>query len=267
MSEIVKSDIQSAIDAGRELGVKVEFVNGTPTIIAPEAWETTFFEDLREIPLRVEETVKHTTVASFLEYCREFSTPSSAIFLDTSANTFTAVLDYHGVYPGWCKHKATYSLKPTKEWTAWTANDKKTMSQEEFGRFIEDNLVEITQPPSGKMLEVALSLQAKTKVDFSRAVRLDNGETQFQYVENIEGKAGINGAMKIPDLFTIGLVLYEGGDAYQVDARFRYRIREGGLTLWYELVRPHKTVEANIADTRKAVEEGMGQGGFYVAAR
>lgn len=269
MSEIVKSDIQAAIDAGRELATKPILVNGTPVIVAPDGFRIVELPGLRESPQHIEENVRHTTAASFVAYYNRYCGGSSAVFLDTSTNTFTAVIDCHepSWSPRWCKHKATYSLKPTPEWSQWKGNDKKTMTQEEFGRFIEDNLVEIVNPPNGEMLEIALSLQAKTQVDFSRATRLDNGQTQLTYAETIDGKAGANGAMKIPDLFSIGLVLFEGGEAYQLDARFRYRIREGNLTLWYELVRPHKTVDANVADTTKLIQGGMDAGSFFVAAR
>jgi uncharacterized protein YfdQ (DUF2303 family) len=37
--------------------------------------------------------------------------------------------------------------------------------------------------------------------------------------------------------------VFWGGDAYQVEARLKYRLREGKLTFWYELTRPDKTLE------------------------
>ena len=42
--------------------------------------------------------------------------------------------------------------------------------------------------------------------------------------------------------------IYFNGAAYRIDARLKYRIREGKLTLWYELIRPEKIIE----DARKA---------------
>lgn len=249
------SDIQAAINAGRELALKIEDINGTPVVLVPEDHRVVEFERLRDRPLRTEQTVKHSNANSFIEYYKKFWNTNTAVFLDTENNIFTAVFDYHHPSsPNWCFHKSSFQLKSTPEWQNWRGSNNKKMTQEEFGLFIEDNLVEIVNPPNGEMLEIALSLQAKTTVDFSKATRLDNGQVQFTYSENIDGKAGANGALKIPDLFTIGLRLYEGGDPYQMDARFRYRIKEGDLTLWYELVRPHKVVEANVRDTTALIE-------------
>lgn len=266
MSGTAKSDVQAAIDAGRELAIKPEMIGGTPVIFAPEGFGVHELTGLRDYPRHIEETVRHTTAASFVAYYNRYAGGGSAIFLDTSSAAFTAVLDYHNGGPDWCLHKSVYAMEPTHEWEQWKANDKKVFLQEEFGRFIENNLVEIVNPPNGEMLEVALSLQAKSNVDFSKATRLDNGQTQFQYVETIEGKAGLQGQLKVPDLFSIGLKLFEGGEAYQMDARFRYRIKDGNLSLWYELVRPHKTLEANVADTRAHIESNMAAGSFYCAA-
>ena len=50
--------------------------------------------------------------------------------------------------------------------------------------------------------------------------------------------------MQMFDRFSIGLPVFWNGDAYQCDARLRYRVREGKLTLWYELIRQDKVLEA-----------------------
>lgn len=41
----------------------------------------------------------------------------------------------------------------------------------------------------------------------------------------------------------IGVPVFWNGDAYRVDARLRYRVREGLLTFWYELIRRDKVLE------------------------
>lgn len=266
--ETNKSDIQAALDAGKELAIRLEYTNdGTPYAFVPSDNKLEKFPELRAHPSRIIAKTKHSTAESFLAYYKEFSLDSSVIFLDTNNNQFTAIIDYHIEHgqADWCDHYAIFSLKKTPEWSAWEANNKKLFTQEEFGRFIEDNLIEIVDPPNGVMLEVALSLQAKTKVDFSRSIRLENGQTQLHYLETIEGNAGLNGSLKIPELFSIGLQLFEGGTPYQIEARFRYRIKEGKLTLWYELVRPHKTIEANVLDTKTRIINEMAKGRFFEA--
>ena len=50
--------------------------------------------------------------------------------------------------------------------------------------------------------------------------------------------------MKMFDRFSIGLPVFWGGEAYRVDARLRYRVREGKLTFAYSLIREDKVLEA-----------------------
>ena len=69
----------------------------------------------------------------------------------------------------------------------------------------------------------------------------------------------MNGTMSIPEQFTIGVPVFENGDKWQVDVRFRYRIEEGGrLTMWLELVRPHKTIETAVKELRQQIGEKTG---------
>lgn len=257
--EIGKSDIQAAIDAGIKIGNSGTYeVSGTPMAFVPNNYELKMLDDHRERPLRTSAGINHHTTKSFCDYYNRFSNNTSAIFLDNESGEFSAILDYHEPdTPNWLRHKSIFKPKMTVEWGQWKANDKKQMCQEDFGKFIERNLLEIVVPANGEMLEIALNLQAHTKVDFSQAKRLDNGQVQISYIESTEGKAGVNGSLKIPTTFAIGLRLFEGAPAYQIEANFRYRIKDANLTLWYELIRPHKVIEACVTDMRTAIETGI----------
>ncbi|WP_367154685.1 YfdQ family protein [Methylomonas sp. HYX-M1] len=258
MSE-TNNNIQAAIDAGRELATKPFEIAGTPFLVLPDDHNYVELSDLREHPKRIKQTVKHTTAASFIDYCNRFAHENSVIMMDDENNRFTAIFDYHGPDAAdWGDHKAVFGLKPTVEWNNWKAFDGKAMSQSEFGKFIETNLEEIIEPTGAEMLEISLSIQAKTEVKFSQAQRLDNGQMQLTYNEEINGSAGVKGQLKIPQTFKIGLRLYEGGAPYQIEARLRYRIKDGNLTLWYELIRPHKTVQANLTETEELISTSVG---------
>jgi uncharacterized protein YfdQ (DUF2303 family) len=264
--QTIPNNAETLLKAGRDLAHRefnVQYENGTPFIVHPVDMEITQFPELREHPLRIEQKTDHTTALSFVDYFNRFGdTDQSAIFIDEVNAEFTAVLDYHEPYepnqkPGWKKHIATFKPEKTPEWQAWVDNDKKAMNQEAFGQFIENNIAEIQEPSGAEMLEIALSIQAKTEVKFSRATRLDNGQLQIAYNEVTNGTAGINGQLKIPEKFTIGLRLFRGGDAYKIEARLRYRIKEGNLTLWYELIRPHATIDANLDDITRLILDGI----------
>jgi uncharacterized protein YfdQ (DUF2303 family) len=252
--------VETAIQAGKALALDMDmkYENGMPYILRPENYTVQFFPELRECPTRIEQKTAHTTAQSFVDYFNRHQTDFSVIFIDEENASFTAILDYHFTdTPGWKKHVSKFTPAKTPEWQSWLANDKKVMSQEDFGRFIENNIAEIQTPSGAEMLEIALSIQAKTEVKFSRATRLDNGQLQIGYNEVTNGTAGINGQLKIPEKFTIGLRLFRGVAPYKIDARLRYRIKEGNLSLWYELIRPHAVIDANIAEITETITAGI----------
>ena len=69
--------------------------------------------------------------------------------------------------------------------------------------------------------------------------------------------------MKLFDRFRIGIPVFWNGDAYPIIARLRYRVREGKLTFWYELVRQDKVLEAATLTMIHAVQEGAGVPFFF----
>jgi len=260
--------IETAIEAIRSSMIaEITIENGTPLVLAPDNFTLHRLDQLREFPLRTEQTTRHTTAQSFIEYFSRYACLDSAIFIDEINNRFTAIIDFHAyTTAGWKKHLSIFELSPTPEWSAWQAANKKQMTQEAFSDFIETNLLEIIAPTGADMLEIARSIQAKTEVKFSKSIRLDNGQVQLQYHEVIDGTAGAAGQLKIPEKFTIGLRLFRGGEPYQLDARLRYRIKDGNLTLWYELIRPHTVIDANLNDTVQLIEKSATIGNIYRAA-
>jgi uncharacterized protein YfdQ (DUF2303 family) len=134
------------------------------------------------------------------------------------------------------------------------------MSQMEFALFIEDNLKEIDEPNGAQMLEIAASLKASTDVDFKSNIRLDNGEVQFNYTETINGQAGVSGQLTIPEKIKLIIKPFLNGHPYVMEARFRYRVAQGGLTMWYTLIRPHVVQQDAVDQVIEQVTEGMERG-------
>lgn len=253
----ISSDIQAAIEAGKQLAAQqVHTVNGMPLIIAAPGMEVHELPHLRERPARVKQAVSVGTAAAFIEYFNEFATDHSVIFCDIDAGSFRGVLDYHADRdtPAWGDHTVTHVCQTTKEWDAWLKANGQKMDQIAFAFFIEQNLEEILTPPGAQMLEIATTLKASTKRNFMSGTRLSDGQVQFQYMEEHEAGAGVKGELKIPELFTLGMRVFEGGDAYSMEARFRYRIHEGKVLMWYDLVRPHKVHRAAVEDVFQKIK-------------
>lgn len=217
--------------------------------------------DLTDAPRRKTGGAQVQDAASFVAYVKRHKTPSTVIYANQDQGTITAVLNDHaekgaGGGAGWGDFRAVLALKTTPEWQHWVKNNDKLLTQIQFAEHIEDGLLEIVDPPSADMLELAQHFQAHSKVEFKSERLLQSGQRQLVYEETIDAKAGERGDVKIPRDFTLGIAPYEGSDRYSLVARLRYRIVEGKLTIGYALVRPHDVLRDAFGDVLKAVQDG-----------
>lgn len=269
MSELTQEpkpfDFGSAIEHGKQQTVSTEY-KGIPIFIVPESMKLHSLEALVEKqlprPYSLTQSVELLTHESFVEYFNRYATESSTIFVNDKDSSFTAILDYHDSpsEPAWKRHRVTYTCPKTKEWGNWTKSNNEKMDQETFALFIEDNLREIMEPNGADMLQIASSLKATNNLDFKSGLRLDNGQVQFTYVETIVGQAGTTGHMQIPEKIKLAIAPFLKGVTYEIEARFRYRIAQGGLTMWYTLIRPHAFVDDAFASVVKKVKETIAKG-------
>ena len=234
--------------------------------VVPTGYELKSTEALAYRPSRPRGNTELLDEESFISFVTR--TGRANIYFTAAPPRFVAVFNDHDttveddgpyVAPGWRDHTATYACPLSPEWKDWTANSGRQMSQEDFARFIEDNLPDIVSPPAADMLEISRSLEAKKKVNFASGIRLSNGANELAYEETIQGTAA-KGKLTVPETFALGIPVFEGGVGYKVEARLRYRISDGGrLTMSFELVRPHKILEDAVANTVKRIAEGTGR--------
>lgn len=252
-----KSDIQAAIDAGVALA-EPQVISDTPILLVPLGASVKNLEHLLDEPTRRRGQTTLRDEASFIKYVlEENESPAGGARIYGSYNPpqFIAVLnDHHKLNAGWRDFTAKFNCPLSIEWQAWLASSKKTMTQTDFAQFIEDNLPDIVEPAAADMLEISRSLEAKKKVNFASGIRLANGENQLTYEEEISGTAQ-KGQLQVPEVFAIGIPVLEGGPRYRVEARLRYRIADGGkLSMWYELVRPHKVLEDAVKEVWQLIQ-------------
>ena len=234
--------VQSAIDAGMNLSV-IRVVDGVPIVVLPTGSTTESLEKYLLAPSRKKAAVKLRDVASFERYVNSEKNHDTRLYGDTNPPSFTAVFNDHGDCPGWRDYTAAYVCPLATEWQTWRGKSGTQMNQEQFAQFIEDNLPDIAMPPAADMLEISRSLEAKKKVNFASGIRLSNGQNELTYEEEISGTAN-KGRLQVPEEFTIGIPVLEGGIKYAVTCRLRYRIGDAGkLAMWFELIRPHKIIE------------------------
>lgn len=237
--------------------------------LIPQGMSVQSLEQFELKPHHVEQKVTLLTATDFVAYWLRFKHDASVIFGDERNATYTAIIDYHAAdaTPHWCSHVATYACPHSPEWTIWSGNDGKKMTQAEFAQFIEDNYPDITKPAHADMLQVSSNLHAKKSVEFAQSTRLDNGQVQLTYQEKVNGTVEARGgSMKVPDEFELALPVFLGGPAYKVTARLRYRIGQGALTMWYDLHRPQKVVQAATQKVTEAIRKGIGTDPMFLGA-
>jgi uncharacterized protein YfdQ (DUF2303 family) len=216
--------------------------------VIPEGFKLEDLERMMPSPARTRGITKLRDTNSFIQFVKgvvQDDADGIAIYGTMDKPSFTAIFNHNG----WRDWRAVYDCPLSREWDTWLGTSGRQMSQADFARFIEDNLPDVANPPAAEMLEISRSLEAKKKVNFASGIRLSNGQNELTYEEEISGTAA-KGKLQVPETFTIGIPVLDGGERYAVEARLRYRIAEGGkLTMWYDLNRPHKILE----DAVKAV--------------
>lgn len=212
-------------------------------------------EKYNQAPTRTKETLTVAETKSFVDYWQTFATDSSVIMARLDQRKFTAVFDYpQPGKPAWKEHQCALTCQLSTEWKTWIAHDNRPFSQIAFAEFIESNAVDIIEPTAATMLEVAMTLEANKKVKFNSGVRLDNGQIQLGYHEVIEGAAGAKGDLKIPDKFKLAIRVFQGGEKYSVDCNLRYRINDGDLKFFFQIVRPERLLEDAFEQVKKQIE-------------
>lgn len=184
---------------------------------------------------------------------------SAAVFacLDTAA--FVAVLNGPTTdRAGWGDLRATLRLKETPDWREWVSHDGDLMTQVDFAEFVEAQMGVVVDPPAADLLEMASTFEATSSAVFRSALRLQNGQRQLRYEENVDARAA-GGAIEVPEWLTLILQPFEGGDCYEVKARLRYRLNSGQLRIGYTLNRPDRVRRAAFDDIADEIA-GQAQG-------
>lgn len=249
------NNTQSAIEAGLALA-QVRYVEGRPFVALPNTASIKDMEHMLPVPTRMRGTITLRDKDSFVAVVNKHKGSGTTLYGSYDKPGFIAVFnDDAGGVAGWKDHRAVYDCPVSAEWATWNKADGRVMNQAEFAQFIESNLPDIAVPPAADMLEISRSLEAKKKVNFASGIRLSNGQNELTYEEEISGTAA-KGKLQVPELFTIGIPVLEGGLRYAVEARLRYRIQDGGrLTIWYELIRPHKIIEDAVREVWTDIEQ------------
>lgn len=215
-------------------------------------------DDLLPNPRRKTGTYAVHDADSFAAYFAKHASDDTEVWADTTSHRLVAVVNAHaGTAAGLAgheDHRLSYAVQTTDAWKAWTKLDNQLMNQAAFAEHIENRRIDIVDPSSADMLELAQSFQATIGVQFQSSKRLQSGERQLEYKEQVDASAGRSGQLEIPETFTLRLIPFEGAGVFDVTARFRYRITNGQLSIGYQLERPEDVIREAFETVIAAVE-------------
>lgn len=271
MSEYLsRQAMELLLEKGQQLAtMEVQHVDpakGVPFALVPQGMIIENLSDyLPDRPDRKRVQVSLNSVESFIAYVNEHKSEHTRIFasMTEAPYTMTAAIDYHETgadgKPEYVTHIVVLTLQETDEWKRWFGNNQKPFEQVEFAYFIEDNLIDIVEPESATLMEVALSLQASSDGRFTSASRLQDGATHFEFKADIQAKAGQDGSLEIPEKFKLFIPVFRGVPEKEIEAHFRYRLNKnnGDLKLFYQLIRPQKMVDTMVETAMAQVKDGV----------
>lgn len=217
-------------------------------------------------PRRKSGTVHVHDALSFIDYIAKHRLPSTEVYADGARRSLVGVINAHQESTpeealenaaGHGDHKVLLELMPTDAWKLWTGLDKTWMEQKSFAEHLEDNAADIVTPDAATMLEIAESFQVSSAYDFKQSERLHSGVVQFKYEETQGARAGHTGDLDVPLSFVLVLAPFVGADPVEVTARFRYRIRNGSLSLSYALLNTSEIARQAFLDHVEAVSDAI----------
>ena len=250
---------------GGALANPVDDHGGIPYITIPESYKLRDLEDLMPAPTRKRAAVTTSTSTSFIDYCNKHSQGSaSTIYADIDSEKshckLVAVLDDHSEDdPAWRDHTCELAPKLAVEWARWSGKNKQLMSQTDFATWLEDNLPDIANVPNmptgTDILQMSLGFEANADKRLRSKINLQSGGVQFEFVEDETKETRTK--MTVFERFTLGLPVFDGSaSAYPLEARLKYREKDGKVSFWYELIRPDRVFKTAVADELENIKQG-----------
>lgn len=219
--------------------------------------QTIDLERFLDSPRRARGTTTVYDAAGFTAAVRQREVIPATVYGDEERMALVAVLnDDTGGEIGWRDYRVDLALRRTPEWNHWKANQG-LGAQERFAETVEEGLAEIEEPEPATMLELAQTFHATTTSRFKKGARLQSGQVQVQYEEEVDAKAGTAGTILIPETFTLIVRPFFGAERFRVKAWLRFRLLAGKFEIGYKLDRPDEVERQAFVALRDAVGEEL----------
>lgn len=257
------TDAEAIIEATRQenLTKAAELATDVLTVVTPDGYNrrTIDLEPYRPVPRRPRGTTTVYDADGFVAAVkqREYEEFPAVVYGDEERMALVAVLnDDIAGENGWRDYRVDLALRRTPEWNHWK-NHQGLGPQERFAETVEEGLDEIEEPDPATMLELAQTFHATTTSRFKKGARLQSGQVQVQYEEEIDAKAGTAGTILIPETFTLIVRPFFGAERFRVKAWLRFRAVAGKFEIGYKLDRPDEVERQAFVTLRDQVGESL----------
>lgn len=224
-------------------------------------------------PERRQGKTDHTDLSSFIAWVNRFKSAPTVVFARNSRAEpkLVATFNHHPEgdderSAGWRDHTAWYHFPLSEEWKVWQAKNGVLMTQGEFAEFVEDRFLDIVPPATemsgdtgevrlklapdvlrllaasngrcaqpAEMFQLSRGLKVHAEDQVEQKVDLQSGEGALVYRSEHKNEAGER--VNVPQLFQIGIPVFDRGPAYIMVARLRYRLAGGSVKWAYQLHR------------------------------
>ena len=240
------------------------------------------------------------TADSLITWANRFKGSESMLFANNKPDqlALTCIADYHGkgqpmIDEDWgdesarhLQHRATYKFPLSKKWEAWMAISGKTKSGSDMGVFLEDNILDVIDPPlslikpgiagaeateadqrlieiaqrlegnygtGAQLLGMAQSFTVNEKADYTVAQNSTTGEATIQIKS--EHLDGAGQPIRVPKLFLIAIPVFENGPAYRIPVRFQYRKMGGTVAFILTLHDPKHSLDHAFTEALHHVQD------------
>jgi uncharacterized protein YfdQ (DUF2303 family) len=246
-----------------DLDVIVDPSEAIPYVVTPNDYTLHSLEDLLPAPTRKRESISVSETQSFIDYLKKHGQPDeSVIYADIDAENsrckLIAVIDDSTPHTAnWRDHRCTFAPALSVEWKRWSSRNGVIMNQTDFATWLEDNQADVRSvdgsPSGAQILAMAQAFEVNADKRVKSHINLQSGGVRFEFVED-ETK-DTRTSMEMFRRFTLALPVFEGSsDAYPIEARLKYRDKDGKVSFWYELIRPDRAFKTAVQSALEQIK-------------
>lgn len=243
---------------GRTVGVVVYDGDGNPTIV--DFGDTV--DAYADRPRRPAGRRNFGEVEAFIDYVGGLDNGDTRLYREGQTALLAQFDDHTAVdQAGWQTFSAGLRLRLSDRMQEWTRADGGMMGQAAFVEWLDEHIADVVTPDAADLLELIQFLSGTVRTEWQSAYTIRNGAKRIEWGETVTAQGNVRngGSREVPDTIGISVPLFQHDPTpTALDARLRFRINEGTLTLGFVLVDVDAAIETRMAEVVAQVADGLG---------